>query len=75
MERNESFDKIGAYEFAKSLTMAGIYHQNPGISAEKADEIFAWRIWRCKQAEEYARKLRHKTESTERYVGPKLPES
>lgn len=47
-----------AYEFAKSVTMAGIARQNPGITEEQAQQVFAWRLERCKQAEENERKLR-----------------
>jgi len=52
------FSGSDLFEFAKSISMAGIYHQNPGITAEEAEKIFAWRLARCKQVEEYPWKSR-----------------
>lgn len=40
------------FEFAKSFNIAGILHQNPGITQEQAEVIFAQRLALRKRMEE-----------------------
>jgi hypothetical protein len=55
--------------------MAGIYHQNPGITEEQTEEIFAWRLARCKQVEEHEQKLRQSIAAGESQKLGKIAES